>query len=269
AVIAFKTYKSQAFLEYAKQVWWTAKEYTLSQTDVDLGTVPLKDFALNPTCLGITTAGGTFYRFSSVRSRLFTQLHLRIWPSLSTLLAEATGEDMYLEAAKQSADFIRNHLYNAQNVVQDGISVRANDSCSLNYESFQEPYNSGLMIEGLAILYSITQNASVHDMIEEILAAAIPYSGWQGSNGIMNAGDSYFHNILPRALSTVYARNATTPNLQSYIEAYLSVQFNAIIDLARTSESSIYGGSWNGPPSSSFDPGNQTRAIQTLIGVIN
>lgn len=71
---------------------------------------------------------------------------------------------MYLEAARQSADFIRNHLYNAQNVVQDGISVRANDSCSLNYETFQEPYNSGLMIEGLAILYSITQNASVHDM---------------------------------------------------------------------------------------------------------
>jgi hypothetical protein len=52
AVIAFKTYKSQAFLEYAKQVWWTAKEYTLSQTDVELGTVPLKNFALSPTCLG-------------------------------------------------------------------------------------------------------------------------------------------------------------------------------------------------------------------------
>jgi hypothetical protein len=30
--------------------------------------------------------------------------------------------------------------------------------------------------------------------------------------------------MLPRALATVKSRNATTPALQSYIDAYLSVQ---------------------------------------------
>jgi predicted alpha-1,6-mannanase (GH76 family) len=89
--------------------------------------------------------------------------HSPIRSSLSALLAETTGDDIYLEAAKESADFISNHLLNAQHVVQDGISVRANDSCALNSEVNQESYNSGLMIEGLAILYSITTNSSILD----------------------------------------------------------------------------------------------------------
>ncbi|KAF7332920.1 Glycoside hydrolase family 76 protein [Mycena venus] len=103
-----------------------------------------------------------------------------------------------------------------------------------------------------------------------MVAAAIGYSGWQGSNGIIGNGPSKSGDIiLPRALSTVISRNAATPALQSYIEAYLSVQFNAVLDLATTSGSNIYAGSWNGPPSSSFSPGNQTNAIQALISAIN
>ena len=90
-------------------------------------------------------------------------LHSQSQSSLSALLAEATGEDTYLEAAKESADFISNHLLNAQNIVQDGISVGTNDSCALNQETDQESYNSGLMIGGLAVLYSISQNATIID----------------------------------------------------------------------------------------------------------
>ena len=42
------------------------------------------------------------------------------------------------------------------------ISARANDSCEAN--EIVAPYNSGLMIEGLSILYSITQNATVENL---------------------------------------------------------------------------------------------------------
>jgi len=269
AAVAFATYKTQVFLTYAEQVWSTVKSFTLSQNDVNAGTVPLKEFTISPTCGGITTAGGTFRERSSTVSDINVQA-TGGFLILSALLAEVTGEDIYLEAAKESADFISNHLLNAQNIVQDGISVGTNDSCALNQETDQESYNSGLMIEGLAILYSISRNASIFDTIEEMVTAAIQYSGWQeGSNGIIANGDKLGDLMLPRALSTVIARNATTPALQSYIEAYLSVQFNAVIDLATTNGSNIYAGSWNGPPSSSFSPGNQTNAIQALMSVIN
>jgi hypothetical protein len=97
----------------------------------------------------------------------FTRLpFLMFSSSLSGLLAETTGKDLYLAAATESADFIHNHLLNAQNIVQDGISVQANDSCAINEEALngdQQSCNSGLMIDGLVILYSITQNASIFD----------------------------------------------------------------------------------------------------------
>lgn len=78
--------------------------------------------------------------------------------SLSALLAEATPDPMYLQAAEQSTAFIQAHLLSIENVVQDTISGRANDSCALN--GGPVPYNSGLMIEALAILASITKNTT-------------------------------------------------------------------------------------------------------------
>lgn len=88
---------------------------------------------------------------------------------MSALLAEATTNDreLFLEAATESFEFISNQLYNSEHIVQDGISASKNDSCALNGEKVQEPYNSGLTLEGLAILYSITQNASIYDMCAE------------------------------------------------------------------------------------------------------
>jgi predicted alpha-1,6-mannanase (GH76 family) len=79
--------------------------------------------------------------------------------SLSALLAEATGDPMYLQAAEQSTEFMRAHLVDAENAVQDGISGASSDACN-STAIHMEPYNSGLMIEGLAVLGSVTPNAS-------------------------------------------------------------------------------------------------------------
>jgi hypothetical protein len=70
---------------------------------------------------------------------------------------------MYLQAASESADFIHAQLDNIANVVQDGVSARQNDSCSPN--NIAEPYNSGLTIEGLSILASITGQASTLQLL--------------------------------------------------------------------------------------------------------
>jgi predicted alpha-1,6-mannanase (GH76 family) len=69
---------------------------------------------------------------------------------------------MYLQAAQQSAEFIRAHLVNNQNIAQDGMSGRASDSCLVS--SIIEPYNSGLMMEGLATIASINQDASTRNL---------------------------------------------------------------------------------------------------------
>ncbi|KAJ6556209.1 hypothetical protein B0H19DRAFT_1262306 [Mycena capillaripes] len=268
-VQAYNTYKNPLFLDYAKQVWLAAEIYTLSQSELDAGTMASKSFTLETTCQGITMAGGTF------RAKSPTSSEINVGATggflvLSALLAEATNETTYLNAAQASADFIHAHLYSVQNVVQDTISGQASDSCQLVLENVEASYNSGVFIEGLAILYSITQNASIHDMITETVTAAISYSGWQGSDEIIgNNADQEGDINLPRGLATVNARNASTSELRSYIDAYLSVQFNAVVDLATTAGSNIYALNWHGPPSSILKLQNQTTAIEVLVNAIN
>ncbi|KAF8183356.1 hypothetical protein K438DRAFT_1599754, partial [Mycena galopus ATCC 62051] len=90
---------------------------------------------------------------------------------LSALLAEATSDPMYLQAAIESADFIRSHLYAVGNTVEEYISADVNDICQTSSAVdpavplvlARDPRNSGVMIEGLSILYSITNNASTQD----------------------------------------------------------------------------------------------------------
>jgi hypothetical protein len=79
--------------------------------------------------------------------------------SVSGLLAEATSDPMFLQAAQESTEFIHAHLYSIQNIVQDSISASASDLCAVG-SPIIKPYNSGLMIEALAVLASITQNST-------------------------------------------------------------------------------------------------------------
>jgi hypothetical protein len=62
-----------------------------------------------------------------------------------------------MDAAFDSAEFIIAHL-STQNLVQSGISAALKDACAL--DNAPNSSNTGLMIEGLAVLYSITNNAS-------------------------------------------------------------------------------------------------------------
>ncbi|KAJ7850939.1 hypothetical protein B0H13DRAFT_1644326, partial [Mycena leptocephala] len=83
---------------------------------------------------------------------------------LSALLAEINGtETMYLQAATEAADFIRNHLYTKQNIVLDQIYGAETDNCTGKL-TLIEPYNTGLVIESLSILASITGDASTQQM---------------------------------------------------------------------------------------------------------
>lgn len=122
--------------------------------------------------------------------------------SVSALLAEATGNKSYLDAAINSATFIHSHLYNVQNVVQDSISARKNDSCSVG--SGINPYNSGLFIEGLAILDSISGNATTQTLLRETVAAAVTNNAWQGDDGIIaNWGECKVFDSSSRQLIVV------------------------------------------------------------------
>ncbi|EEB88355.1 hypothetical protein MPER_13848, partial [Moniliophthora perniciosa FA553] len=57
--------------------------------------------------------------------------------------------------------------------------------------------------------------------------------------------------------------------LKSYLQSFLGVQFNAILDQATSPEHESLYGNWIGPPSTAFGSSNQTSACQGLIAAIS
>ncbi|KAJ7290745.1 hypothetical protein C8J57DRAFT_343481 [Mycena rebaudengoi] len=185
---------------------------------------------------------------------------------LSALLAEATSDPMYRQAASDTADFIHAHLYTSSHLVQDTISARRNDSCELTGPG-TDPAFSGLVIEGLSILFSITKKASTQVMINDLITV-IPQTNWQQVDGILVNYREFSPRDLIQGLRVAYLRNVTSPEVRDWMKAYIGVQFNALIDLA-TNATNIYAKAWEGPPSLTFDGGAQTDAIQVLLSALS
>ena len=76
--------------------------------------------------------------------------------SLSSYLAEATGNKTYLDAANTTATFIQNQLFSSDfNVISNGIDLKA---CTRFQSTQVTPFltqNTGFALEGLAVLNSI------------------------------------------------------------------------------------------------------------------
>ncbi|KAK0244422.1 hypothetical protein EDD85DRAFT_808019 [Armillaria nabsnona] len=254
AARAYEVYQDETFLDYAITSWTSAGAYTLSDSDTSSGSTLGKSFNVQATCQGSETDQDN-------------PTIVGLATGVSALLAEATGNKTYLDAAISSATFIHSHLYNVQSVVQDNISARKNDSCSVG--SGINPYNSGLFIEGLAILDSISGNATTQTLLRETVAAAVTNNAWQGDDGIIANGNSKVGDLLMmRGLGAVYWRNTTYSDMRNYVKEYIGVQYNAVLDLATSNGTNVYGASWVGPPSSVFSSDNQTTALSVLINGI-
>ncbi|KAK0435923.1 uncharacterized protein EV420DRAFT_1227377, partial [Desarmillaria tabescens] len=81
---------------------------------------------------------------------------------MSALLAEATSNQTYLDAVIESANFVQLHLLNPSNIVVDSISLKSNNSCSIDPTLVS--CNSGIFIEGLVVLADITHNTSTESL---------------------------------------------------------------------------------------------------------
>ncbi|PBK60892.1 hypothetical protein ARMSODRAFT_1090065 [Armillaria solidipes] len=200
-------------------------------------------------------AGGTFFsnesNDTSVSSRATGSFLI-----LSALLAEATSNQTYLDAAIESATFIQSHLLSPSDIVLNYIS----SSCAVNQDPFS--YNCGIFIEGLVILGDITHNAST-TLLRGTIVAVTSTLDWHGSDGILKTKTNGGHHVV-RALAALYERNTTSSDLREYIKQYIGVQYNAVIKQA-TSGSNIYGIPWTKLSSNTFNSDSQTVAMSALL----
>ncbi|KAJ7238622.1 hypothetical protein C8J57DRAFT_1478583 [Mycena rebaudengoi] len=263
SIKAYAAYKTKTFLDFAVQSWTYNRQYTLSQSDISSGKTSVKAFPLSTVCDQATTVGGTFWSTVDRNNSDIVGLTTGSFLILSSLLAEATSDPMYLQAATESADFIQAHLINDAKIVSDTLATAKDRNCF--HVDLRASYNSGLAIQGLAVLTSITNNASTRVLLNDILSAAVTFNGWQAYDGIVH--DKGGARMVD-GLRAAYTRNVAKPEFRDDIKAYLGVQYNAVLDLSTKSGSNIYSIDWLGPPATTFTAAGQTDGLSTLLAVI-
>ncbi|KAK0433862.1 hypothetical protein EV421DRAFT_1993872 [Armillaria borealis] len=270
AARAYTTYGDLSFLAFAATSWASARQYTISTEQAASGTMETKQFTLASSCSNTTLAGGTYFITDPNDSRL-DSLASGMFLVVSALLAEATSSQMYIDAAVESADFIRSLLLNPSHTVWTGIQSNSNrsSSCSVNYVI--SPCGSGTIIEGLAILDGIRHNSSTESLLRNTSVAVATDPLWQGVDGVYkNSNDhSIGGHCIVRALASLYEQNNTSSDLQEYIKEYIGVQYNSILDNATSSsDSGIYESPWTGSSGTLFNSAAQTSALTVLLSAI-
>lgn len=264
AARAYAAYQDSDFLGFAVTSWTSGRLYTINDSQAASGIMYGKEIQISSSCQNATMAGGTFWCTDSNQPELDC-LGTGSFLAVSALLAEATYNQTYINASIESANFIQNHLLNPSNIVLDSISSQSNESCAVDSSIY--PYNSGIFIEGLAILADIAQGSSAEALLPSTIIATVSESGvWQGTDGVIaiNGTGGYF---IVRALTEVYERNTISSDLREYVKEYLGVQYNAVVDLAQSANgSNVYGMPWTGPQSvPTFNSDAQTTALTALI----
>ncbi|KAK0216401.1 hypothetical protein IW262DRAFT_1464960 [Armillaria fumosa] len=261
AARAYTAYRDPDFIALAVTSWTSARRYTISKEQAVSGTINVKKSEIAPSCQG-TPLTGVGQSTDPTDAYLFSMAS-GFFLAVSALLAEATSNQTYLDAAIESANFIQSHLLNPSNTVMAFLSSNTSQHCSMDTSVYSD--NTGIFVEGLVILADITRNTSTEALLHSIIVAVVSNPSWQGLDGILEVNSDGGHYIV-RALAALYERNTTSSNLREYIKEYIGVQYNAVIEKATLGGSNIYGIPWTGPPRTVFSSSNQTEAVSALLG---
>ncbi|KAF5367763.1 hypothetical protein D9758_009841 [Tetrapyrgos nigripes] len=265
SVQAYYAYRDDSFLQFAEDAWNYGLGFTITQDEVDAGKLNVKDITLpdGGQCNSSSIVGGTFFN-SDVNDPYLAGLGTGAFFVLSSLLAEATSDPKYRTAATQSAQFIHTFLLDPNsNMIFDGFNA---DSCSsFNQDLFS--YNTGLAIEGLAMLVSQTGDSTMGQWLKDILSASILKANWLSSHGIVQTPDDVQPQYLMLGMSAAY--NYTTDStIKDFVGKFITVQYNAIIHHATSDGSNLYGKDWTGPPLVQTSPRSQTAALSVLVNAL-
>ncbi|KAJ7036604.1 endo-1,6-alpha-mannosidase [Mycena alexandri] len=252
-------------LAHAVNVWTHVTGYVITAAEASARKQPNKAFTIESTCGGATMAGGVFWRPTTDDTSV-NSITTGLYITLSAFLADYTKNATYTSAAILSANWIKAHNINANNLVLDTVDAA---DCSTSPATWLFTYNSGKYIEGLSVLAAVTGDSQWSTLMINILNSAVKTTVWQGSNGVITEGASPtvdndsvgFKAILIRGLGEAWIRNTANTALTTLIHSYGDVQYNALLELAATG--STYSSSWPGPPQA-FTSWGQLAALDVM-----
>ncbi|ESK84833.1 glycoside hydrolase family 76 protein [Moniliophthora roreri MCA 2997] len=262
AARAYEIYGDDILLDYAVEAWNWGRRFTVSEENISVGTIPVKNFPLQKNCGTASMAGGTF-AFNTTDDTQLDSWATGNFLVLSASLYKITSNETYLSAANTTANFLRSHMYRDQGLIVSTLSGKQGDQCQAQQDT--PPLSTGMLMQGVSLLNSITSSVDDVALINDIVVGESLNNQWNNEDGVLTTMDPS-GIYIPRGLLQVYNTTSDT-SLQRYISAYLSTQYNAVIDLA-SGPGNIYARSWTGPSASSFNVDGQLNAISVLLAGI-
>ncbi|VDB84748.1 unnamed protein product [Peniophora sp. CBMAI 1063] len=269
---AYRTYRQQALLDQAIVAWNMTYVNGFITPDVAAsGNGAGRNVSILPpsncTANG-TYAGGVFFYKDVHNDTAINAYTVAPFMTLSAYLFEETKETIFQQAAQLSLDFSINRLWNGTVFLDTfwPLSCQYLDS----WTSLDEWY-----IEGIAVWANITGNGTLTTFLETVITNATTLSLWNLDNGNIKEffdpsdWDSIDKGIYIRALAEARRRNPGTA-LAKYIEAYITVQFNALLTHARAPNTNYYTTAWSsGPANSTFSASGNIAALDVLNAVFD
>ncbi|CAL1698178.1 unnamed protein product [Somion occarium] len=267
AINAYRAYRRDLFLSTAAAVWNQINDgCVITADDASKGSHPIKTVTLPAQCNGTSVVGGVFL-YGTNPTNLGVNIHtIGAFMTLSSLLFEATGNGTYSDSAGQSFEFIRSHLYDG-NIIHDRIDLATCMQMDL------QSSNSGFVIEGLSVYADTTSNGPASDLLKNLIPSAMKYAQWTGSDGIVfettSATSTGNKGTYIRGLHEAWSRLDKNSDLAKLIQSYVLVQYNALLDLAKSPSDDFYSPGWEGPQATELLPSGQYFAASVLNSALS
>ncbi|KZV69020.1 hypothetical protein PENSPDRAFT_493749 [Peniophora sp. CONT] len=276
-----RAYNDSNLLDIAAGVWNVGQAYAVSAQDAASGTHHSRNVSFPVDCIpNVTSVGAVFWQAFNLGGLGCNGETVGAYVALSAHLWEATGNTTYLDAAEKSADFMYNHMYSqSDQIIVDSYNI---GTCGSNNLSLT--YNQGFLLEGLSILSStpVSDNSTWSSLLQTLVVSTVHSPQWtisSGDNaGVLTETDSgdptkfheswIFRNAFTRALYEVWSRTSPSSPMAELIQAFMLVQYNALLDLA-SNEGDFYSPIWTGPSLQTRVPWGQLSALEVLNAVLN
>ncbi|KZV77390.1 hypothetical protein PENSPDRAFT_747116 [Peniophora sp. CONT] len=270
---AYRAYKQQNFLDLATMahnMTYTSGFITTSDAGNGTGAGRNITFTPPPGCTNATIAGCVFWKKGAQDNTQINSETVSPFMALSAYLYEETGSSFYKQVAQQSLDFIIHYLWNGS-VVYDTIEL---SDCKINSTPNSTlTYNQAWFIEGLSVWANVTQDRAMKALLETAVISVTTVRSWNSEIGVINEGldndniESTLKGIFIRGLTEARLRNPNTA-LSQYIEAYITNQYNSLLENALTPGTDFYTTSWIGPPDPNFSPAGNIAALDVLNAAV-
>ncbi|VDB84793.1 unnamed protein product [Peniophora sp. CBMAI 1063] len=264
---AYRTYRQQFYLDLAMMahnLTYNNAFVTSSAAASGTGSGRNVSFTPPPGCTNATIAGGVFFKQDQLNDTIVNAETIGPFMALSAYLYEQTNQQLYSDAAELSLNFIVNHLWNGT-YVRDSFVMASCQTDNVTMNTF----NQAFFVEGLSVWANVTKSTTLSSLLQTAVASTTTLKTWTLPNGVVaedtdrDNSDADTKGVFLRGLTEARMRNPGT-GLATYIDAYLTVQFNAVINNALASGTSFYTTSWSGPPVSSFSAGGNLAAVDVM-----